>query len=671
MQTIRGRLQFAIGAPLLVLIVAGSIGLSERQRAATLDAFRSELETEARSLALAIGVALEHHDFSSIQRVLDFARTEADLVSIEIARSDGTLLAAYPERRPGERVDVEEGTRVGKDEIRSVASVFIEGERRNLLVLRKSRESLDAAAARMRMEAIMVGLTALVLSGVWLRRTSRRIAAPIQSISSQAASVAEGRLAPFDSARGDSEEVERLVDSFRVMIDGLRDLVLRVRGNADSVRGVAGRLTRSAAAMGEGSRRQRVVVGEAAESVSRVVRAAEGVTGLVDRLAAEATHSATLIRELDRSADSISNDMDALADSLESASRGCLDADERVESIAGAMSSLEQGARDAHDMLANLERSVSGVAELAERTGALSREARKEADVGIASVHRNDEAMTRVRAGFDSIDEHVDRLAHASKDVSSSLSVIKAISDQSALLALNASIIAARAGEHGRAFAVVAEEVGKLARHTDAAATEIEGSLETFGVEMDAAVGAVQSGSAAVDEGLESSGMVSRSLTRIGEKVSDAAEAIRSIEREGASQVGGLRALVDSFDRVRELARSSHEGAREHRLHSSSIAEAMEQIREAGEQARASVSGQGERGRRLAVVAQEIASGVDEILRASREQSDQSAAIEVALDGLRALADDVEQRSMDVRSAVELLETESDELTRSLEGFET
>lgn len=169
-----------------------------------------------------------------------------------------------------------------------------------------------------------------------------------------------------------------------------------------------------------------------------------------------------------------------------------------------------------------LSSSIQTVAENAMQANKVAQEAGARSEGGIAWMHK-------MRATFEDTAEKIHQLGESSKRVGKIVEVIRQISDQTSLLALNASIEAAHAGEQGRGFAVVADEVSQLAKRVGQSAKDIEGLIGTITEQTHDAVQSMQAGMQQVELG---TGGVTATLTNLKQIVEVINDTARSVQEQ-------------------------------------------------------------------------------------------------------------------------------------------
>jgi len=215
------------------------------------------------------------------------------------------------------------------------------------------------------------------------------------------------------------------------------------------------------------------------------------------------------------SSESVASSSHELSVGSEETSRGVTEQAGRAHQIATASTEMSQTIVDVAKNASNIALSASDTLKIA--------------DKGQEIVTKS---IEEVKAIADTVNESaklISSLGERSKQIGDIVNVIKDIADQTNLLALNAAIEAARAGEQGRGFAVVADEVRKLAERTGKATAEISGLIVSIQGEMEQAVVSMVEGTERVSVGVEFSEQAGEALRNIVGSVTDLQSMVQQI----------------------------------------------------------------------------------------------------------------------------------------------
>ncbi|MFO0492942.1 MAG: methyl-accepting chemotaxis protein, partial [bacterium] len=155
----------------------------------------------------------------------------------------------------------------------------------------------------------------------------------------------------------------------------------------------------------------------------------------------------------------------------------------------------------------------------------------------------------------------VSSLGKKSEQIGQIIGVINDIADQTNLLALNAAIEAARAGEHGRGFAVVADEVRKLAERTQKATEEVAQSIREIQTETTTAVSKMQAGTTKVTAGVELAASAGSALSKITASSQNLRAMVQSIAAAAEEQSAASGEIAKNVERINAVTRESTQGA--------------------------------------------------------------------------------------------------------------
>ncbi|MBN1265286.1 MAG: methyl-accepting chemotaxis protein [Anaerolineales bacterium] len=395
-------------------------------------------------------------------------------------------------------------------------------------------------------------------------------------VAESATRIADGDLSITMHARGEGDE---LGNALNRMLDGLKNLVGEVSQNTMQLRNTAHEVARASE--------------QAAEATTQVATTIQQVAhGTQSQTEAVTTTMASV---------------DMMTKSIDGVARG---AQEQAQEITRA----SESAAEISMVIARTSTDAMQGVEIAEMAAGIARE-------GTETVEQTILGMESIREKVNLSAEKVRTMGERSERIGDIVATIDDISSQTNLLALNAAIEAARAGEHGKGFAVVADEVRKLAERSTLATQEIGTLIQEVQQAITESITAMRESTEEVDIGTKRAGEAGAALVKIREAAEQVADQVREISNTAASVVKSSENLGAAMQSVSAIVEENTAATEEMSGGSSQVSDAMETIASISEENSAAVE-------EVSAGTEEMSAQVEEVTAAAQSLADMAEMLE-------------------------------------------
>ena len=375
-------------------------------------------------------------------------------------------------------------------------------------------EEVHARAMDLTKQIILIGmLIAVLLMLVVIMLINRSIAKPVSALVHASEDIATGNFDALPEARMFTGELRQLYDALGKMVSNLKNMILESKEQAAEAR----HQTEAARkATEEADRAKHQAEAARREGMLQAAASLEGIVGQVLALT------------------------EGLNQRVDLASKG---ADHQRVLTSQAAEAVGEMGLTIHEV----ERNSGQAGETAEET-------RNNALKGRAVVSNLAGAITDVDAKAQSLKESLNKLGDRADSIGQIMTVISDIADQTNLLALNAAIEAARAGEAGRGFAVVADEVRKLAEKTMQATKEVSNAVKAIQDSTQQNINEMEAASQAVGKSTELAHQADDALEFIVRTAESNAALVNEISAVVSRQLAAGEAIKSGTDQVNNIA---------------------------------------------------------------------------------------------------------------------
>jgi methyl-accepting chemotaxis protein len=512
------------------------------------------------------------------------------------------------------------------------------------------------------------------LIGLWFR--------PLKHMAEVSQAVAKGDLMESLTIQSDDEigtlarGLNEMVANLRRIVDNIQEASVQVASSAGEISANAKLIIQGAQGQAQAAEETSTSMEEMAASIQTVASNAQSLANYVEEtsssvtemgasieqvarssatLAGTVTEASATIEQMTVSIDQMAKNLESLAGNVNETTATMEEMTSFITSVARNAEALSNAAQRTSHTVSEMAGAVNDVAKMTIEADRISGKASEDARTGGEAVARTIEGMKSISDTMENTARVITGLGRRSQEIGRILEVIEEIADQTNLLALNAAIEAARAGEAGRGFAVVADEVRKLAERSVEAAKEIGDVVRQVQQETGDAVEVAKAGAAETKQGIllaDKAGLALRSIidsvSRSSQLMAEIASATSKQSQASAEVLQTVTHMTAATTQVTSAVREQAEGSKQ-------IRQAMENIKKIMTQAADSTKEQAAGGRQVRLSVENMNKIASQVGIATQEQAEGSRQIVHAVEKMNSMTQQVSHATAEQKKGGELV----------------
>ncbi|MBI9071033.1 MAG: HAMP domain-containing protein [Melioribacteraceae bacterium] len=537
--------------PLLAIVIFASIYYPSKMKTQAITDAGAKVHTLSEMLAFSVGAGLSNGDFELVQTAFDWAKKDQNTYYIVIIDDSGEVLIEHnPNKLNVDHANLpkslfDEETNLFKT---SLNIVYADTEYGKIGVF-YSLETVNAEINSNLIISLIILLTILAISTVVIFILSRMISNNIISLRNAAVEASSGNL-DVDIDTSGEDEVGDLSKAFEKMLQ-------EIKASSEALETEKSQVEKKVEDAVRESENTKNYLSKSIEIILAVVEklSSGDLTVQVDINSKD--EIGKLSSELNSAIDNVRNLLLEVKQAVVSTISSSNDITSATEEMAAGAAEQSAQTNDVAAAVEEMARTIIETTQNASNAAQSSQNASEQARVGYDKVEETKRGMEEIVASTQQTGKVIESLTGKTEQIGEIAQVIDDIADQTNLLALNAAIEAARAGEQGRGFAVVADEVRKLAERTTKATKEIAETIKDIQNEARQANQSMTIAEKSVINGMERTNEVSNALQEILNNSESVAAEIEQVATASEEQSSTAEEISKSIEMINNVTRET------------------------------------------------------------------------------------------------------------------